>query len=49
MLLEGIIELNQYSPLTAFSPSVTFISQQESAGSSGIEPSATDKKKRIDL
>lgn len=49
MLLEGIIELSQYLPLTAFSPSVAFISQQESAGSSSMEPSATNKKKRINL
>ena len=41
----GIIESNQYLPLTACPPSLALISLHVSAGSSGMEPRGTGTQK----
>ena len=46
----GLIESNQYLPLTACAPSLALISLHDLAGNSGIEPSGTknQREKLID-
>ena len=45
-VLSGTIEWNQYLPLAASPPSLILISWQVSAGSSGMEPRGTGRKKK---
>ena len=49
-IFPGMIESNQYLPLTACPPSLALISLHVSAGSSGMEPRGTrEKKSRHDI
>ena len=48
-VLLGTIEWNQYLPLIASPPSLILISWQVSAGSSGMEPRGTGRKKKQSL
>ena len=50
MVFKGLMESNQYLPLTACSPSLSLISLQDLAGTSGIEPrelERTNKQYRL--
>ena len=49
MVFQGLMESNQYLPLTACSPSLSLISSQEWAGNSGIEPRGTGEDKQYRL
>ena len=42
----GLIESNQYLPLTACAPSLALISLHDLAGKSGMEPSGTENKQQ---
>ena len=46
MVFQGLMESNQYLPLTACSPSLSLISLQDLAGNSGIEPRGTGEDKQ---
>ena len=49
MAFQGLMESNQYLPLTACSPSLSLISLQDLAGNSGIEPMGTGEDKQYRL
>ena len=49
MVFQGLMESNQYLPLTACSPSLSLISLQDLAGNSGIEPRETGEDKQYRL
>ena len=49
MVFQGLMESNQYLPLTACSPSLSLISLQDLAGNSGIEPRGTGEDKQYRL